>query len=130
VVIAAPPACIEKVPVALHGLFYQLLDELRQLSQRMTDAERQIIALNPQNPAATHLQQICGIGPRTASALTARAVDTKYFNSGRQLSAWLGRTPREHSSGGSPSGHNQQTRRCLCPHGVWPGEDRLNVGLS
>ncbi len=73
--------------------FYQLLDEIRQLSQRMTDAERQIIALNPQNPAAAHLQQICGIGPRTACALTACAVDAKYFNSGRQLSAWLRRTP-------------------------------------
>jgi len=99
--IAQASACIEKVPVALHGLLHQLLEEIRQLSQRMTDAERQIIALNKQNPAATHLQQICGIGPLTASALTASAVDVKYFKSGRQLSAWLGLTPREHSSGGS-----------------------------
>jgi len=72
----------------------------------MTDAERQIIALNKQNLAATHLQQITGIGPLTASALTASAVDAKYFKSDRQLSAWLGRTPREHSSGGSR--HGQQ----------------------
>lgn len=50
---------------------------------------------------ATHLQQICGIGPLTASALTASAVDARYFRNGGQLAAWLGLTPKEHSSGNS-----------------------------
>lgn len=99
--IAQASACIEQVPSALHGLLQQLLDEIRQLSQRMTDAERQIAALNRQNPAATHLQQISGIGPLIASALTASAVDPKLFKNGGQLAAWLGLTPREHSSGAS-----------------------------
>lgn len=99
--IAQASACIEKLPDALHDLLHQLLDEIRQLSQRMADAERQIIALNKQSSAATHLQQITGIGPLTASALTASAVDAKHFRSGRQLAAWLGLTPREHSSGNS-----------------------------
>ncbi|MGH8711835.1 MAG: IS110 family transposase [Burkholderiales bacterium] len=99
--IAQAPDCIEKVPDALHDLLHQLLDEIRQLGQRMADAERQIVALNKQNVAAIHLQQISGIGPLTASALTASAVDAKYFKSGRQLAAWLGLTPREHSSGSS-----------------------------
>jgi transposase len=99
--IAQASAYIENVPVALHGLLQQLLDEISQLSKRMVDAERQIIALNKQNPAATHLQQVSGIGPLTASALTASAVDARHFKSGRQLAAWLGLTPREHSSGNS-----------------------------
>src|SRR6202022_695800 len=79
----------------------QLLDEIRQLGQRMADAERQTKSLNRQNPAATHLQQITGIGPLTASALTASAVDPEYFESGGALGAWLGLTPREYSSGNS-----------------------------
>lgn len=65
----------------------------------MKDAERQITALNKQSAAATQLQTISGIGPLTASALTASAVDASHFKSGRQLSAWLGLTPREFSSG-------------------------------
>lgn len=99
--IAQAAACIEKVPDALHGLLHQMLEEISQLGKRMADAERQIIALNKQSPAATHLQQISGIGPLTASALTASAVEARYFKSGRQLAAWLGLTPREHSSGSS-----------------------------
>jgi len=92
--IAQAPACIERVPVALHGLLHQLLDEIRQLSQRMASAEQQIKAMNQQSTAATHLQQISGIGP-----LTASAVDACHFKNGRQLAAWLGLTPREYSSG-------------------------------
>lgn len=96
--LAQAAECIEKLPSALHDLLQQLLAEIQQLSQRMADAERQIVALNRQSPVATHLQQICGIGPLIASALTASAVDARYFRNGGQLSAWLGLTPREHSS--------------------------------
>lgn len=97
--IAQAPDCIEHVPSALHGLLHQLLDEIQSLSKRMADAERQIKAMNQQSVAATHLQQISGIGPLTASALTASAVDASHFKNGRQLAAWLGLTPREYSSG-------------------------------
>ena len=41
-----------------------------------------------------------GIGPVTASALAATVPDAKVFRSGRQFGAWLGLTPRQHSSGG------------------------------
>jgi transposase len=41
-----------------------------------------------------------GIGPITASALNASVGDAKNFDDGRQLAAWLGLVPRQHSSGG------------------------------
>jgi len=41
-----------------------------------------------------------GIGPVSASALVAAVGDGKQFGKGRDLAAWLGLTPREHSSGG------------------------------
>ena len=41
-----------------------------------------------------------GIGPITASALVASIGDAKNFDGGRQLAAWLGLVPRQHSSGG------------------------------
>jgi transposase len=40
-----------------------------------------------------------GVGPLTATALVASVGDARQFRSGRELSAWLGLTPRQHSSG-------------------------------
>ncbi|MDT4878395.1 IS110 family transposase ISBcen3 [compost metagenome] len=41
-----------------------------------------------------------GIGPISASALVASIGDAKNFDSGRQLAAWLGLVPKQHSTGG------------------------------
>ena len=39
----------------------------------------------------------------TASALAASVGDARNFKNGRQLAAWLGLVPRQHSSGGKPT---------------------------
>jgi transposase len=49
---------------------------------------------------ARRLQTMPGIGPITASVLTATLPDVSAFRSARDLSAWLGLTPKPHSSGG------------------------------
>jgi transposase len=41
-----------------------------------------------------------GVGPLIATALIAAVGDARQFHSGRDLSAWLGLVPRQHSSGG------------------------------
>jgi len=46
------------------------------------------------------LMKISGIGPLTATALVAHVGDAKQFKNGRQMAAYLGMTPKEHSSGG------------------------------
>ncbi|ECI4078979.1 IS110 family transposase, partial [Salmonella enterica subsp. salamae] len=46
------------------------------------------------------LQEISGIGPVTASALVAAVGDARQFKNGREMAAWLGLVPRQHSSGG------------------------------
>ena len=40
------------------------------------------------------------MGPLTADAVVATIGDGREFTNGRQLSAWLGLTPTQHSSGG------------------------------
>ena len=45
-------------------------------------------------------QQVVGVGPLTADAVVATLGDGREFTHGRQLSAWLGLTPTQHSSGG------------------------------
>lgn len=44
--------------------------------------------------------QLQGIGPTTATALVASIGNGHDFKNGRQLSAWLGLVPKQHSSGG------------------------------
>ncbi|WOI34188.1 IS110 family transposase [Tritonibacter scottomollicae] len=46
------------------------------------------------------LQTIPGVGPVTASAVAATIGSGHQFKSGREFVAWLGLTPRNHSSGG------------------------------
>jgi len=43
-----------------------------------------------------------GVGPLIASAFAAEVGDPSVFHNGRQVSAWLGLVPRQHSSGGKP----------------------------
>jgi transposase len=43
---------------------------------------------------------IPGVGPITATALAATVADVEVFASGREFAAFLGLTPRQHSSGG------------------------------
>lgn len=47
--------------------------------------------------------ELMGVGPITASALVATVGDFKQFKNGAQLAAWLGLTPKQHSSGGKTS---------------------------
>lgn len=49
---------------------------------------------------ARRLQRMPGIGPITASVLAATLPDSRAFRRARDLSAWLGLTPKPHSSGG------------------------------
>ena len=64
-----------------------------------------------------------GIDPITASALVATVGDAKSFSNGRQLGAWLGLVPRQHSSGGKSvllgiSKRGNAYLRTLLIHGV------------
>lgn len=49
---------------------------------------------------ARRLPTMPGIGPITASVLAATLPDVSAFRSARDVSAWLGLTPKPHSSGG------------------------------
>jgi transposase len=46
------------------------------------------------------LEECPGVGPVLATALVATVTDPKAFRSARNLSAWIGIVPKQHSSGG------------------------------
>lgn len=98
------PEILEDGENDLPGVFRQLLlrlgDHLRELHRQVGELELQIQVWHRQHDASRRLAQIPGIGPLTASALVASIGDAKSFANGRQLAAWLGLVPRQHSSGG------------------------------
>lgn len=111
-------------------------EELRYLDGRVKRFEQEIQALAAADPACRRLREIPGIGPLTATALAAAVGDAGSFRNGRELSAWLGLVPRQHSTGGRTklmgiSKRGDSYVRCLLIHGAraalqWAGrrEDR------
>jgi transposase len=100
------PAILEDGENELPGSFRALLDRLgehlRELDRQVDELEAQIYRWHRENESSKKLEQIPGVGPITASALVATIGDAKSFKDGRQLAAWLGLVPRQHSSGGKP----------------------------
>jgi len=77
-----------------------LLERFEQLTRDIALLEREIIVRQREDEASRRLATVPGIGPITASALTAAIGDVGRFGSGRDLAAWLGLTPQPRSSGG------------------------------
>ena len=80
-------------------LFADLYEQLQGLGQSVKKYDVQIERLFKSNPICQRLAEVEGVGPVTATALLA-AGDANAFKNGRQMSAWVGLVPRQHSSGG------------------------------
>jgi transposase len=83
-------------------VFWHLYDEFLALEKRLAYDDEKLTAMGQAHPECQRLQTIPGIGPVTATALIAAIGDVTQFKNGRQLAAWLGLVPREHSTGGKP----------------------------
>jgi transposase len=83
-------------------LFRQLYDEFLALEKRLAYYDEKLATIGQAHPECQRLQTIPGIGPVSATALIAAIGDVTQFKNGRQLAAWLGLVPREHSTGGTP----------------------------
>jgi len=90
----------EELTGAFRLLITRLLDQLKMLGHHVHELEMQITAWHRANPLSRKLEKIPGVGPMTASALVASMGDARNFHSGRQVAAWLGLVPKQHSSGG------------------------------
>ena len=58
------------------------------------------MAWHKHNELSRRLTEIPGIGPIGASLLAMKVVDPQAFGSGRHFSAWIGLTPKDHSTAG------------------------------
>jgi transposase len=100
----ALPRWLEDQANGLSASFRRLLEGLREdlvrLDERVKELDREIERLAQSDPTAKRLMQLRGVGPITATALVATVGNARQFANGRQMSAALGLTPRQHSSGG------------------------------
>jgi transposase len=98
--------------------------EWRALDHWLEETAHKIRRVFEHSEACQRLARIEGIGPLTATALVAAVGDATTFKNGRQLAAWLGLVPRQHSSGGKPTllgirKGGQTYLRTVLIHGVW-----------
>jgi transposase len=101
------PALLEDagngLPDLVRALIARLLEHLKLLHRQIDEVEAQIQAWHRTNALSQRLEQVPGIGPLTATALVATIGQAGHFANSRQLAAWLGLVPRQHSSGGKPT---------------------------
>src|ERR1700752_1318635 len=88
-----------RISEVLRRLLVEMSERLRSFEQRLAEYDQQITGLARRDDRAVQLMAVPGVGPLIATALIAAVGDARQFKSGRQLSAWLGLVPREHSSG-------------------------------
>lgn len=90
----------EHLPVLAREAIADLRAHLGHLDARIDHYEQQLMAMNRHCEPARRIMTMPGIGPLTASAITASVASGHEFNDGRQFAAWLGLVPRQHSTGG------------------------------
>ncbi len=107
----------------MRRLLTDLFGDLQRHEQRIKEITTEIEQLAAADERARRLMTVPGIGPLVATALLASAGDGRQFRKARDLAAWLGLVPKQHSTGGkavllgiSKRG-NSYTRRLLV-HGA------------
>ena len=93
--LAAEPA----IAAAARAMFVRMGEHIAELDRQIAAIDADLLAQHKANPVSRLLVEVPGIGPITAITL-ALGVDPAAFASGRHFAAWLGLTPKEHSSGG------------------------------
>ena len=112
-----------ELPGRLRPWLERLYHEIRDLEAEMAAVERTFAEMAADHPVIQRLRTIPGIGLLIATALLAAITGLSAFKNGRQLAAWLGLVPSEHSSGqrrrlGGISKVGDGYLRCLFTHGA------------
>jgi transposase len=90
----------ESLPVLARDLFAIQAKEYAQLQERIAEVEAKLMAWHRGDECSRRLAKIPGIGPIGAVLLTMKTPAPELFRSGRQFAAWIGLTPKDHSTAG------------------------------
>lgn len=90
----------ETIPVLARQLFAEHAREYTQLTVQLAELDAKLLAFHRASEVSRRLAQIPSVGPVIASLMTMKTPDPHAFRSGRHFAAWLGLTPKDHSTAG------------------------------
>jgi len=92
----------EGLPETMRLALQPLAAALIGVEAEIAKLDKEILAIHRRNDVSLRLATIPGVGPITASFLSASIPDPGLFEGGREFAAFLGLVPRQYSSGGKP----------------------------
>ncbi|MGE5203346.1 MAG: IS110 family transposase [Acidobacteriota bacterium] len=93
-------AVSKTVPELAREVFVRLAEQIESLETQLKSLDRRLTAWHRTNECSRRLAAIPGVGPITATALVMKIHDPGLFRSGRRFAAWVGLTPKDHSTAG------------------------------
>ena len=90
----------DRIPPVARFCLDVLARQYLMITTEVGSIDKRIHAWHRSCEDSRRLEQIPGIGPIVATALVAEIGDWKQFRSGRNLAAWIGLVPKQHSTGG------------------------------
>jgi transposase len=105
----------DRIPAIARFSLDVLAHQYANVSAEIGTLEKRIHAWHRSCEESRRLEEIPGVGPIVATALVAEIGDWKAFSSGRNLAAWIGLVPKQHSTGGKDrlGGISKQGNRYL-----------------
>jgi transposase len=80
-------------------IFKRLYEQFKIYDEQVKQYQKEIEIAANQDIQCREIMKIEGVGPLTASAAVATIGDARSFKNGREVAAWLGLVPKQHSSG-------------------------------
>jgi len=93
-------AADDDVPTLAKEMFADLGEDYALLQKRLEIIERKLRLWHRNDEQSRRLAEIPGVGVVGAALLAMKVPDPKAFRSGRDFAAWLGLTPKDHSTAG------------------------------
>jgi transposase len=88
------------VPAIAKGVLRQLGSRFDQLRAEIAELDRQVKAWRKDSEISRRLIELPGVGELGSMMLPLKTPDPQAFRSGRDFAAWIGLTPRDHSTAG------------------------------
>ncbi|WP_455918741.1 IS110 family RNA-guided transposase [Ensifer canadensis] len=89
-----------QLPESARTALEEIVQQIEVLSERVERLDRAILARAKQDDDMLRLMTVPGVGPLVAAAVKSIAPNPSEFKSSRHFAAWIGLTPKPHSSGG------------------------------
>jgi transposase len=90
----------DSLPEMARDLFRLQADEYAAVQARLAKIEAKLMKWHREDDISRRIATIPGVGPIGSSMLSMKAPPPETFRSGRDFAAWLGLTPKDHSTGG------------------------------